>query len=168
MEGKAKGNSLCLGAVKDFKTNLQKGYTGEKLILEHLTKRGYIVYSPAIGQRHPVDMICFNKKNYSDAFIVEIKTKPKMRKYNATGIDCNHFMVYDEMQRVLNLPVFIFFVDFSLRRIYGNYLDELAKTHRQIEEGRIVKYPFVMSIYRSKCVVLFGLDNMIDIASTYE
>ncbi len=146
-----------------FKANLKKGSVGERLVLSHLRKMGYILYTPPEGMRHPVDVICFSKHNYQDAFIAEVKTKPRMRRYNATGIDCEHFMVYDMLQRSMGLPVFIFFVDFSLRRIYGNYLDELIKPHSQIEGKRVISYPRVISP-KGRCIVLFGLSRMVDIA----
>ena len=148
----------------NFQERIKRGYTGENLVLEYLTNNGFIVYINGKEQRHPVDMICFDKNNYSRGFFAEVKTKPKLSNYNGTGFDLKHLMIYKRLQREYNMNVFIYFVDFSLRRIYGNYIDELLKPTTQVEDDRLIEYPFEMGRYSDK-IVIFGLNSMISIAT---
>lgn len=138
---------------KSFDERLACGYSGEQIIEDYLIGEGWILYRPE-NHPHPFDFLCY--KNGS-SFIAEVKTKPKMKLYNATGIDYRHYIIYRDYQEKHNLPVFIFFVDYSLNLIYGNYLNELDKPYTQIESGKRIVYPI---INRRHNIITFPLSAM--------
>lgn len=141
----------------NFQERLEKGYDGERIILNYLIDNGYTVYINSIEKKHPVDMVCIDKDN--KVFYAEVKTKNKLRKYNGTGINVNHLETYLSLQRANGINVFIYFVDFSLRCIYGNYLDKLLNPVECIENGRKVTYPFETGRGKNR-VIIFSLSNM--------
>ncbi len=137
-----------------FQERLRIGSTGEEIIKSYLINNGWVVYAPENLSPHPFDFLCY--KNGS-SFIAEVKTKPKMKFYNATGIDYRHYIIYRDYQEKHSLPVFIFFVDYSLNLIYGNYLNELDKPYTQIESGNRIVYPI---INRKHNIITFPLSLM--------
>lgn len=102
---------------------VKKGTCAEFIMNRYLRSKGYIVYSPINLGRHPFDSLAVKDKE--EFMIAECKGKPKLIKYNATGIDINDFNYYKRLSLYLSIPVFIFFVDQDLEEMYGNYLPVL-------------------------------------------
>ena len=71
------------------KEQVKKGDIGELIVREYLEKKGYIVYEPKTNGSHPFDKIAIKSKN--DMIIVEVKTKARMNKFNATGFDLKSY-----------------------------------------------------------------------------
>lgn len=82
--------------------------------------------------------------------VVEVKSKPRRDKYPDTGIPTRHYDDYKHIENKYGIQVFIAFVDEVLKKIYGNFLEELEKP-----EGR---YPL-----RYANVIYFPLSKMRDI-----
>jgi len=135
----------------DNKTTVIKGNIGEKLVLEFLEGKGFIVYEPATQSAHGFDKLAVKDKKL--AIIAEVKTKARMNKYEATGFNVNHYEEYKFISQKHNLPIFIFFVDEHLKSIYGNWLTELEK---EIDG-------FPLKINDGK-IILFSLKNMREVA----
>lgn len=101
----------------DNKQTVIVGNYGEKIVKEYLETKGYIVYKPMTNGSHPFDNLLTKGKD--KICIAEVKTKPKMKKYNCTGFNYNHYLEYKAISKKHNLDVFIFFVDWELKAVYG-------------------------------------------------
>ena len=111
---------------------------GEAIVTKYLKDKGYIVYSPEELQgAHGFDRLAVKDK--TEVIIAEIKTKARMNRYNATGFNIKHYREYKRISRKYNIPVFIFFVDEALGRIYGNFLSVLEESYTDINDG--IYYP---------------------------
>jgi hypothetical protein len=132
------------------KIQVKKGNIGECLVLDYLKKNGFVIYKPVTNSAHGFDNLA--TKNKRVAIIVEIKTKARMNKYEATGFDYKHYEEYKFISKKHNLPIFIFFVDEHLKKIYGNWLTIL--------ENKVDGFP--LKICNGK-IILFSLKNMKDI-----
>jgi hypothetical protein len=114
--------------AKSFERALKKGAIGEALIQSILEKRGWVVYKPITDGAHAFDMLSIRDKKAAVA--IDVKTKPRLNKWNATGVNQSHFVEYQKFSQKHNMPFWIIFVDEGLRRIYGNDLEELEKPRR--------------------------------------
>ena len=141
----------------DDKLEVKKGNIGEQIVRKYLEKRGFVIYKPVTKMAHAFDMLAI--KNKEKLLISEIKTKARLNKYPATGFDYKHYLEYKKISEKHNADVFVFFVDEMLEKVYGNYL-------KYLEEKTIINnnnYPFTMNFGYNKQVIIFPLDNMIDI-----
>jgi Holliday junction resolvase len=133
------------------KTTVKKGNTGEKIVKEYLEREGYVVYRPETSGSHPFDNLCASDNNI---FVAEVKTKEARKYYPDTGIDIRHFNKYMNIKSNHNMAVYLFFVDASNAKVYGNELGNLIK---QITvNGK--NYPL-----RHKGIIYFPLENMVTI-----
>jgi hypothetical protein len=111
----------------------EKGSYGEKICSKYVIQKGYIPYIPEINTSHPFDKIIASPDK-KKILIAEVKTKSRRNKYPDTGIDISHFKEYSYIMRKYNLPVFLFFVDEYLEKVYGNFLSKL------IQEKEVIYY----------------------------
>jgi len=132
------------------KIQVKKGNIGEELVLKFLERKGFIVYKPVTNGAHGFDNLATKDKKI--VIMAEIKTKARMTYLEATGFDYKHYKEYKFISEKHNLPVFVFFVDEYLKKIYGNWLTELEK--------KIDGFP--RNISNNK-IILFSLKNMKDI-----
>jgi hypothetical protein len=139
------------------KRTTRKGTYGEKIIRKFFLNDGWVLYGPTKGI-HAFDNIAI--KNKIEVQIVEVKTKPRLIKFPATGIDKKHFSDYSLLNTKYNMRVFIVFVDQMLGTIYGNYLDILRENY--IEDD--ISYPFYLDGRGGKDeLIIFPLSKMIQI-----
>lgn len=134
------------------KTQVKKGNIGELIVKEYLESKGYIVYEPVTKGSHSFDKIAVKDKN--NMVIVEVKTKARMNKFNATGFDIRSYKYYKFIKEKYNIPLYCFFVDEYLGKIYGNKLSLLEKKYIDIKK---VIYPNIEIVNN---IVLFSLDSM--------
>ncbi len=142
--------------MSDFQNSktFKKGLYGENIISNYLRAKKYVVYSPNYGQPHAFDLLAI--RNKKEVIIAECKSKARRSYYCDTGINIKNYEEYLYMQKKHNIPVFIFFIDEGLGRIYGNFIDELVKPLEQpIGDCKLVKYPF-----RQDGIIYFPLTNM--------
>jgi len=138
------------------KQSVKKGNVGEALIDEFLLANNIIPYSPVGDQSHDFDRVCVSKKT-GDWVVVEVKTKRRRDNWDDTGVDIPIYERYAAVQKDQGVKIYIFFVDDLLKKVYGNWLDELMKPV-QIEKGRKTYYwPL-----KWEGIMYFHLDNMID------
>lgn len=132
-----------------WETRLEKGRIGERIVDAWLESKGYVPYRPIDGVAHPFDRLVASRDKKTIR-VVEVKAKPRREKYPDTGIPTTHYNDYKHIQDKYGIQVFIAFVDEVLKKIYGNFLDELDKP-----DGR---YPL-----RYADVTYFPLSKMLDI-----
>jgi hypothetical protein len=142
------------------KATVKKGNVGERLVRDYLERRGFIVYEPQTEGAHGFDKLAILNKR--QAIIVECKSKARRNKYADTGINIKHLNEYQYISEKHNLPVFIFFVDEMLGKIYGNTLKELlmprvvdGKQYPSRENG-IIYFPLI----NTKWVCNIGTDDI--------
>ena len=131
---------------------VKKGDFGEKIIRQYLEKKGFVIYEPITNTAHAFDKLAIKDKK--QVIIAEVKSKARLNKYNATGIDVRHYNEYRFIRDKYNIPVFLFFVDEMLGKIYGNKLNILEKDY--IDKSGI-EYP---NTKIAKGIILFSLEVM--------
>ena len=140
------------------KLTVRKGNLGEEIISRFLERKGYVIYSPETKNKsHAFDRLAIKDKE--QIIIAEIKTKARRNKYADTGVNKRNYEQYIKIQNKYNIPVFIFFVDEMLKKIYGNWLSKLIIPI--IIEGK--QYPLILNN-----IIYFPLVNMINIAELSE
>ena len=140
------------------KLTVKKGNLGEEIISRFLERKGYVIYSPETKDKaHAFDRLAIKDKE--QIIIAEIKTKARRNKYADTGINKRNYEQYIKIQNKYNIPVFIFFVDEMLKKVYGNWLSKLIIPI--IIEGK--QYPLILNN-----IIYFPLINMINIAELSE
>lgn len=131
------------------RTRVKKGNIGEAIAQDYLESKGFIFYKPVTDAPHAFDSLAVKNKK------VFVKTKAKMNKYNATGFDIKSYNEYQYASEALKIPVFVFFVDEMLGKVYGNWLTELSKPFSDDLE-----YPCTTVVPN---IVLFSMKRMKDI-----
>lgn len=107
------------------KTSVKKGNIGEDIVKRYLESKGLVCYQPTTEKAHGFDMLAVKDKR--TVIIAEVKSKALMNKWKATGFAQKNYEEYIYIQKKHNIPVFIFFVDEHMGKIYGNTLTELDK-----------------------------------------
>jgi hypothetical protein len=112
---------------------------GEELVIDHLIKEGYTVYSPS-SSYHNFDLVVAGK---GWIYLADVKTGQSRKFYPDFGIKYSSFQNYDMLSKKHNLPFFIYFVDVERNVIFGNWLSELSKNIDISWIGRKLHYPIV-------------------------
>lgn len=139
-----------------FKRALEKGALGESIVRGILESKGWVVYQPMTNGPHAFDMLSI--RNKKRAIAIDVKAKARMNAYPATGINECHHAVYSAFSERHSMPFWLFFVDESLKMIYGNSIEELDKP-RVVDSQ---SYPWIMP--GRKPIRLWPLSAMIEIA----
>jgi len=96
--------------MKKFEIALQKGELGEKIIQEYLEAKGWIVYFPFTKNKaHAFDMLC--TKNKEKIIAIDVKTKARLNKYNAQGINIKSYNEYLKFKEKMSINFYLIFVD---------------------------------------------------------
>lgn len=140
---------------------VQKGDYGEELVKKIVEDCGLICYRAVTEGAHLIDFLWLSGKKF--AFAAEVKTKPKFKSYPATGFDLRHYEQYKKFYEDTNIPVFIFFVDDVLKKIYGNFLHVLDDKR----EFCGMKYPGVFK-KNGRAIRYYPLNAMCKIADLGE
>jgi len=140
------------------KIEVKKGNLGESIVRKYLEYKGWVVYGTETRGKHAFDKLCV--KNKKDIVIVEIKSKARMKYYEATGCNYQNYIEYKYIVEKYKINVFMFFVDELLKKIYGNNLSKLEKAYYEPKDKR--KYPYIIDSKNSK-IILFPLAKMINI-----
>lgn len=138
------------------KKEVKKGNIGEKIVNDFLEKKGFVIYKSITDSAHSFDRLAIKDKQR--LIIAEIKTKARRNKYKDTGFNLRHYNEYKKISEKHNLPVYIFFVDEMLGKIYGNWLSILEEPYL-----KILQYPAILND-----IIYFHLDKMIDICDLSE
>lgn len=122
----------------------------------------FVPYAPICEGRHPFDRLVASRDKRK-IFIADCKAKARRNWYPDTGIDRRHYQEYKEIAERYQMDVFLFFVDESEGRIYGNFLSELEKPAAITVRNTIHKYP-----KEEGRIIYFPLAHMKEIASITE
>lgn len=125
-----------------FEVAKRKGTIGEEICRRYLEKWGWVVYKAITEGPHAFDMLAIKDKHQVVA--VEVKTKARLNKWPATGVDQKDFELYWRLSTQHNMPFWLFFVDEYEGLIYGNSLSELE---RPVVVGGHT-YPMVLQLKR--------------------
>lgn len=138
-----------------------KGDVGEDIVRNLLEECNFVVYQAITEKAHLVDFIV--QRDMDLIFAVEVKTKPKFKKYPATGFDYRHYQRYRDFSKKSRLPVLIVFVDIELKNIYGNFLHVLDEPRTYCN----MNYP---GTFKKNGITIryYPLNAMIDIAPLTE
>jgi len=135
------------------KMQVKKGNIGEDIVRSFLEKKGYSVYMCVTEGAHVFDMLAIKDKK---VFIVaEVKSKARMNKFEATGINVSHMKEYLHVLQNQGMDVILFFVDEHPKSesIYCQALSELIKP----KTVNKINYP---NYNIAKGIVLFSLSDM--------
>lgn len=146
---------------ESFEDKKALGDYAEKLVTDYLISKQYVTYGTLTEGSHPFDNLFAKKKEgIWRIFFTDTKAKPKMLIYNATGIDLADYEHYIDIQERYGMRCFIYFVDYKLKKCYGNYLNKLIIRHTDGE----FSYPrFGIKDNRGEDLVIFHMNNMRDI-----
>lgn len=108
------------------RTTTKKGDIGERIVREFLVSKGYVPYVPIADIAHPFDNLCASPDK-KKIFIVEVKTKEARKYYPDTGINIRNYDEYAFIRKKYGIEVFIYFVDATNKKVYGNRLSVLEE-----------------------------------------
>ena len=112
---------------KNFDIALKKGEIGEKIVREYLEGKGWIVYCPFTKNKaHYFDILA--TKNKQDVIALDVKTKARLNKWNAQGIDLRHYNEYINFVEKTKVKFFIFFVDDKIGDVHFAELIKLENS----------------------------------------
>jgi Holliday junction resolvase-like predicted endonuclease len=108
-----------------FETALKKGEIGENIVCKYLENRGWIVYKPFTKNKpHYFDILATLHKE--KAIAVDVKTKARLNKWNAQGINIRHYKQYLRFIEKTNIPFYLIFVDDKLGDVYCADIKKLS------------------------------------------
>jgi len=94
----------------DFRKSLSKGEIGELFFKEYLENQGWSLLMPAtLNRPHFCDI--FATKNKRDFICADVKTKARLNKINATGIDIYSYESYIDFSKQKSIPFYLVFVN---------------------------------------------------------
>ena len=106
------------------KIQVKKGNLGEEIIDNFLIEQNYHVFSPVNNNSHIFDRYALNIiKN--EHFYFDVKTKSRLNKWEAQGIDEDKYLYYINVANKFNLFFWIFFIDENSGDIHAANLIKL-------------------------------------------
>ena len=148
-------------AEQNFDLSFKKGSVGERVVQRFLEKKGFVVYKAITQGAHAFDMLAIKGKK--KLIVAEVKSKARRNFYPDTGINYRHYQEYKRIAENHNLPIFIFFVDEMMGKVYGNVLSVLEEPCQVKHNGKILSYPIV-----SGGIIYFPLCKMKQVATLDE
>jgi hypothetical protein len=114
--------------MKNFEIALKKGNIGEDIVSKYLENKGWIIYRPFTKDKaHYFDMLCtYNKEK---VIAIDVKTKARLNKWNAQGIDIRHYKEYLNFIEITKVNFYLIFVDDKTGEVH---LAELSKLNNPI------------------------------------
>jgi hypothetical protein len=102
-------------------TTTKLGEYGEEIVKKRLIQKGYKIAQFMENSSHPIDIIAYKDGKF---LFIDVKTKPEMIKYPATGIDDADYVHYKKMSDD-GYNVILLFVDHKKASIYGGNINDL-------------------------------------------
>jgi hypothetical protein len=127
-----------------FETALQKGDIGERIVKQFLESKGYIVYRPETKNKaHYFDILA--TKGKEQVVAIDVKTKARLNKWPAQGINKRNYDEYMAFVSRVNVPFFLFFVDDKTGDVHYQDIRKL-KDHFMVNE-KIIGWDLSQMIY---------------------
>ena len=124
------------------KKQVKKGDIGQEIVVKILESEGLTTYEPKkTSGAHWFDIIAARKKE--QIFCIDVKTKARLNKWKAQGIDLKSSKEYISIIEKYNIPFWLFFVDDKNGDIHAANLKTL-------------KNP----LYPKKGIIAWSLDQM--------
>ena len=150
--------------IPNFSTCMNKGDLGELFFKEFLERRGWVVYKPTVTDRaHFCDI--FATRGKRELILADVKTKARLNKTNATGINLSAYNDYLHFAKNYPIPFHLVFVNDKDGEVHScNILTlEKSKSGFLISNDRIICWP--ISVMRK----LFTLnDEQVASLSAYD
>lgn len=110
--------------MANFDIAMQKGELGEKIIRDFLQKKGWVVYFPFTKDKaHFFDMLCTFDKD--KVIAIDVKTKARLNKWNAQGINKLHYEQYLSFVEKSNVNFYLIFIDDKTGEVYACDISKL-------------------------------------------
>lgn len=110
---------------QNFETSLKKGAIGEQIIQKMLEDKGWIVYTPFKKDKaHYFDMLATYEK--ARVIAIDVKTKARLNKWPAQGIDINTYNQYMAFVNSSKVPFFLCFIDDKVGDIHACNIEKLV------------------------------------------
>lgn len=141
------------------------GDLGESLVDKYIMNRWWTAYIPQKSLSHAFDRLVATMENPDEFFIIEVKTKPMMKYYPESGFNLSHYERYKAVEKRHNLTVFIYFVDYVARIIYGGKLSDISRPHKlfyNCNNKKGEQYPRLISSSK-KDIIMFPVELMEEI-----
>lgn len=133
---------------KSFEVALKKGELGEKIIINLLEKKGWIVYTPYTKDKaHYFDILATYRKER--AIAIDVKTKARLNNWAAQGIDVRHYKQYKKFMETHNVPFYLVFIDDKCGDVHLADLDKLSKPiypNNKIIAWKLTDMKYIMNI----------------------
>ena len=143
-----------------FDIALKKGELGEDIIRKYLEQKGWIVYFPFTKNKaHAFDMLCTYKKE--KVIAIDVKTKARLNKYAAQGIDIRSYNEYMFFKKTMNIIFLLVFVDDKNGDVHAF---EIGKEMENFQIGKIIFWylkdmKFLFNIGKEKIEELSKFDQ---------
>lgn len=146
---------------RSFEIALKKGEIGEQIITEYLEARGWIVYRPFTKDKaHYFDMLL--TKNKEQVLAIDVKTKGRLNKWRAQGINVKSYNQYKELLEKIKVPFYLIFIDDKNGDVHCanlSKLDDGFNPNPYIIAWPIQKMQFMFNIGEEKITALSELDQ---------
>lgn len=138
----------------------KKGCIGEEIVKQIFKEKGWVVYVPAFNEPHCFDMLAIKDKR--QAMAIDVKTKARLNKWNAQGINVSVYNEYLYFKEQHNMPFYLFFIDDKSGDIHYQEIGKLEKAFK-ISNDKIICWPL-------DCMIHFGkiTPNQIEELSKYD
>lgn len=112
---------------KNFNNQIQsrKGLLGENIVKDILEKKGWVIYKPITNAPHAFDFLAIKDKIKVKA--IEVKTKARLNKWAAQGIDRKKYEQYKQTCENMCVDLWLFFVDDKDGSVYAQNLRKLPE-----------------------------------------
>ena len=124
-------------AFKD-KKETKKGDIGELIVRDWLEKNNYLVYSLNENKAHWFDFLCTEGKK--KAFAIDVKTKARLNKWPAQGIDKKHFKDYLRYSEMYNMDFYLIFVDDKTGDVHKADINKLKDKYFEVNDNLVAWY----------------------------
>jgi len=133
---------------KSFEIALKKGELGENIIQEFLEGRGWIVYKPFTKNKaHYFDALA--TKDKEKVIAIDVKTKARLNKWRAQGIDIRTYNEYQKFINKVNIPFYLIFIDDKCGDVYSAELSKLKNSFNPA--------PYIIAWYLDEMFYLFNI-----------
>jgi Holliday junction resolvase-like predicted endonuclease len=125
--------------LNSFEKALKKGEMGEEIIRKYLEEKGWIVYFPFTKDKpHYFDILA--TKNKEKVIAVDVKTKARLNKWPAQGINLKAYNEYKKFIEKTNIPFYLIFIDDKNGDVHSANLRKLKQGFSVSSKSEIIAW----------------------------